>query len=539
MVSSSAATAAAQMGSLWMSRRVRVVAPTTTLSHQPAPQNQHILWQPAWLKPPAKAMYEPVSAITDSIATKVREKYASNQSQMEQALSELNGDHFWTNYGTLQDLAAIEKKDDIIRIINTFLFISKKSIYLFSNYSRKIIANRDFYSADELGEIANAFAQLGFLDESFCTQIANRVVADVANCSSNQIVNLMDAYATTRCYIEPVVDALCGSAGPMVNSFTPSQVSLFSSSLARLNVRNEPLFAKLSSRFVDAPDSRRTARDVTLTAYAFAKMKVPVEQPFQAALVQEAKNLIRDFTAKELQMLTTALDRWRISDPEIYEGISSQTQRRIGQFPADALVLLLRAFASRGLRDDSLVSRVVCQLPRLAQNMKSNETVGFITAFKELGTMSEVVTATLSPLVVTQAGLFNPSEWVAILSGVATIGSREMKQDTLDTFHMINDVPANYKASGTPVSKNIIKRFSDTQFVDSLNALVTISKEEGVKMDSTVSKFLSHLATERLVSMTPSVAGDTYCALVALGCHEDPQRAPIMQQVLARAMTQQ
>lgn len=502
------------------------------------PPNPLNMWQPAtsWIKPIPKAMYEPVSAITESISSKVKEKYASNESLMEQRLMELNNDMFWARYGTLEDLSRIEKKDDIIRIINTFLFISKKSIYLFSNYSRKIIANRDFYSANELGQIANAFAQLGYLDEAFCSQIAARVVADVAHCSSGGLVNLIDAYASTRCYMEPVVDALCASAESKISNFTSAEVSLFSSSLARLNVRNETLFAQLSDRFVCDESEPKSARDLTLAAYAFAKMKIPVTAQFQASLIAKSKELIRDFTAKELQMLTTALDRWEIQDVEIFKSISGQAQRRMAQFSADALILMLRAFASRKVIDEALTTRVVCQLPRLAPNLKNNEVVGFLTAFKELGTESQIVSETLAPLVVTQGGQFNPSDWAAVAAAANSIGTNRIKQETIDALNLVSAYPPKYKATGAVVYKTVLARMTDSQFIDLLRDVRGMMSEEVVTTNLENTMFLQ-LENQRLPEMTSSQASDTYCALVALNVHEDPVRSDLMKRIFAKAIT--
>ena len=545
VVTNSAATAVAQAGSMWVSRRVRVAQihqghQSGGKAHTTAPQ---IVWSPAfarpkistfpasWMNPVSTKSSESIESITAMISNKLKEKYAEDEVKLEENLSDLNKDTLWSKYSTLHELSCVESKEDIMKIVRTFLFISKKSIYLFSNFSRKIIADIHNYTCNEIGEIINSFAQLGFLEESFCAQISNRVIDDIHNATPAQLVNIFDGFASTRCYIESVIDTIITTAIPMIPSFTPSHVSLFASSMARLNVKNDQVFALLSRQLLNSSEVY-TARDVTLAAYAFAKMKVPVSKDFQARLVILSSHLIRDFTAKELQMLTTALDRWDIIDESIYGSISLQAQRRIAQFSAEALVLLLKALASRSVIDDALITRVVCQLPRLGQNLKTSEITGFLPAFADMKVSSDAGLEVLRPLTVTKAGQFTVSEWLSILKSVSEIGNQKMKQDIVDAFTLINAFPAKYKGTLTPVSSTVVDRLSNGQITE----LLALVKKIGCVSDELVSVIMANIQDKRLLSHNASDASDLYCVLVSMNYHEDAAMAHIMKGLLCRAI---
>lgn len=526
-------SAAASASAIWFSRRgVRGVA---QISHQDyqyqqpavAPPTFRSAQQLAQLTPPPQwSVARPQNSITDSISRKIREKFSTNETQMNELLAELNKDVFWSKYATLTELAQIESKSDIMKIVRTFLFISKKSIYLFSNFSRKIIANINDYSVSELAEIVNAFAQLGFLEESFCVQIANRVVANASKCPPNDLVLLFDGYASTRCHMSIVNEELTDSIRTGIPELSTSNLSLLSSCLARLNLKDEDLlkkieieFAKKTEKFspsiVDEMFPTVTARDVTLTAYAFAKtLKSETSISFQTKLIDLSKLLIRDFTAKELEMISTAFDRWCVCDKTIFGDISVQAQRRIAQFSADTLIALLRSFVSQSVLDDALVTRVVCQLPRLSQTLKPSEVVQFWTVFKDGRISSLSAMEVLRPLTVMRAGTFSVTEWLALLDASSTIAPVSVNQEILDSFTLISELPAKYKGTLTPVSSTILEKMTTEQIVDVIKSVVRMKL---VDTSRSISLLMTHICQQ---SLAPSEASDLYCALVALNAHE-------------------
>jgi hypothetical protein len=273
------------------------------------------------------------------------------------------------------------------------------------------------------------------------------------------------------------------------------------------------------------------ARDVTLAAYAFGKLEPSTTDPsFQQKIVSLSKNLIRDFTAKELQMLSTALDRWNVKDGDIYSQISEQAQRRIAQFSSDTLIHLLRVFANRAMQDSPLISRVMCQLPRLSQTFKPSEIVSFWTLFKDMKINSCVVIETLRPLTVIRAGMFCPNDWLSILSACVTIGTEHANQEIVNAFTLINEFPAKYKATLTPVSSTVLERMTHSQLVD---LLTYIGSMKLTSPDKVVELIANRIDVD---SVTPSDASDMYCSLVALRCHENKTMNHIMTRLMCKAI---
>jgi hypothetical protein len=327
-----------------------------------------------------------------------------------------------------------------------------------------------------------------------------------------------------------------------MNDLDASQLSLLASSLARLNVRNDARFDLISKRFLeldssiseveDVPPSTEVgARVVTLVAYAFAKLRPSSTNTlFQNKIVSLSKDLIRDFTAKELQMLTTALDRWNIQDLQIYSSISGQAQRRIAQFSSETLIHLLRVFANRSIEDHSLMSRVICQLPRISQTLKSNEIVAFWTLFRDMKIRSPVAIEVLRPLTVTRSGMFSVNDWLSILDSCATVGNESSNQEIIDAFVMINELPAKYKGTLTPVSSTVVEKLSTGQIIDVLKSIKS--------MKLNCSRNVAELITRRIdiEAVSASDASDIYCSLVALGCHENTAMNHLMTRLMCRAI---
>jgi hypothetical protein len=567
----SAAAQAAQASTVWMSRRMRVPALASSgHDHHHAPPPLGLVRKPTFaqrrvvLTPvsknlnidwsslvPKQSVQETLSDIQQAVSAKIQEKYAANTDLVSQYLEELNKDVFWSKYSTIDQLASVESKDDIMKIIFTFQFISKKSVYVFSTFARKIIANKQLYSVNEIASIMHAFAQLGFLEESFCIQLSERLTEDMACASAESFVWIADAFASTRCYHETMVNVLFAHSSTHMNSFTPSQVSLFLSALARLNVRNDVVYEQLGNRLVALSDvisaksekifsipeespieeekSSCTARDVTLAAYAFAKMKVNVSHKLTETIIALSKQLIRDFTAKELQMLITALDRLGLNDHELFSSMSVQAQRRIAQFSCDTLVHFMRAMANRNAMDQELVTRVVCQLPRLVNNIKAAELVGLFQVFADLKVNSKAAMEALRAPTVSKAGQLSSSDWLTVLEAVADLGASEVVDEFIDAFTLVNASPANYRSTTTIINATVVSRMTNQQVV-SLVSILSKTAQHPAKLLDIISSELGRR------TWSSNDASDVYCTLVKMNMHKNEKFEGIMRHILAQAL---
>jgi hypothetical protein len=494
-----------------------------------------------WAKAP-----EPISQITKSVSAKIQEKYASDSDQVALHLAELNRDVFWSQYSTLDQLASVETKTDIMKIISTFEFIGKKSVFLFSIFARKIVANRHMYSANELAEIMHAFAHLGFLEESFCLQLSERLIQDLDSVSPQSFVYIADAFASTRCFHAPLVDALLTTRKELMKMLSVGQTSLLLSSLARLNVRNEPVFELLGNRLIaltrifspvniftnpeEVEESPAvTARDVTLTAYAYGKMNVALSHKLTETIVCLSKQLVRDFTAKELQMLMTAFDRMDLSDVELFAAVSVQAQRRMAQFSCESLVHFLRAMSNRKSVDSDLVTRIVCQLPRLVTNMKAAELVALYQVFRDMGLQSRAAMEALRASTVSKAGQLSSGDWLTVLGSAVEIAKPEMVIELLEAFALVNSSPANYRSTTTIINATIISRMTAAQ-LGTLALIVGKSHNPPPSLLKTISQ-----EVERR-SWTPSDASDVYCALVKGNMHEKSVFEGVMRNLFTTAL---
>ena len=477
---------------------------------------------PEWLIVPT------TTPIADTIKAKVEEKFRDQPDVVAEHMNALNCDSFWTKHCTIQDLARIESKESIIRVISTFQFISKKSVFLFSNYCRKIIANSFQYSASQLAQIIHAFAQLGFLEESFCMQLNERLIQDMHSVSNREFVHIADGFASTRCYQSRMVETFLTHAVDRIPEMDFYEVSLFLSSLARLNVRNESVFSSLGNQFLRCIeiDPAFTARDLTLTAYAFSKMNVKHVPELDRQLVNLSKSVIRDFTAKELQMITTAFNKVCVEDSELFASISAQAQRRIAQFSSEALVHLLTALLERKALDDELMSRMVCQLPRLANSMHINEMVQLLTVFRDASFRSFAAMEALRAPLVSKSGLIAPSDWVSILDCLAKIGSVDIFSEMTDAFVLVNSSPAHYRNTTSLVSSTVLQRMSLNQLTSVLCSVRSTHDAAQIVLNEIAGR-----------SLTSAEASEVYCSLVELNFHQEVPVEKLMRGLLNKAIS--
>merc|ERR1719506_1257946 len=99
-------------------------------------------------------------------------------------------------------MAQAVSKDDILQIVENFVLIRRKHVYLFQGLKNTIIRTVDTWTAPELAALCHAWAQLGFLHEDFCVEMAERVAATAHKCSGEELCWLMDAYGTVHVQVE-------------------------------------------------------------------------------------------------------------------------------------------------------------------------------------------------------------------------------------------------------------------------------------------------------------------------------------------------
>ena len=566
----STASAAAHASTVWMTRRVRVASlahsttstTTTSNDHHKAPSavvrppnSSTAGWRLTplgksngvplqWLSTPPARKDESIRSLTESISARIQEKYAEDTEAVAVELEALNRDVFWSKFSTLTELGAVESKRDILKIISTFQFIGKKSVFLFSKFSRKIIANKHEYSANEIAEVMHAFAQLGFLEESFCLQLSERLMELLPSASAQAFVWVADGFATTRCSSSEFNEALLQHALLRIDTFNVSQVSLLLSSLARLSIRDEYVYTCLGSRLTALTDVFKTeevfsipeesclsgadcsARDVTLTAYAFAKMKVSLSHKLTETIIALSKQLIRDFTSKELQMLMTAMDRFDLKDAELFAVVSLQAQRRIAQFSSESLIHFLKAMVGRSAVDSALTTRVVCQLPRLVNSMKASDLVALYQVFQDMGLKSQSAMEAIRGPTISKSGQFSSADWITILGCAAEIASPEISHELIEAFTLVNVSPANYRSTTSIINATVISRMTIPQLVLLTSTLPTCP-------DSLSEIIFSEIERRGL---TASDASDVYCGLVELNMHENPKFKDRMRILLSNAL---
>mmetsp|Transcript_81208 Transcript_81208/g.143201 ORF Transcript_81208/g.143201 Transcript_81208/m.143201 type:complete len:856 (-) Transcript_81208:127-2694(-) len=346
---------------------------------------------------------------------------------------ELN-EAFWGRYADIPSMALASEKEDILQIIENFALIHRKHIYLFQRLKSTVLRTLDMWSASDFAVLCHAWAQLGFLHEDLCVGMADRVQATAYACTCQELCWLMDAYATARCSVDSVVNEITRQTLLRLEEFTPSQLCLHASSFARLNIRNAQLFSSIADMLEQVPlcveDSvlgqtpALSARDLTLAAYSFAKLGFHTPRIFET-VARSALPVIRDFTARDLQMLTVALVRVQHKDAELLEALSIQAQRRIAQFNSESLALLLRGMAFFGRSRDPLFTRAVAQLPRAILTFRPGDVTALLSAFAAARVHSPALFDVVTPFILEKAGVFTASDWLLVLQSYSSLGHRD------------------------------------------------------------------------------------------------------------------
>ncbi|CAK0794744.1 unnamed protein product [Prorocentrum cordatum] len=283
-------------------------------------------------------------------------------------------------------MAEATDKRDILMIVDNFVLIHRKHIYLFQRLSNTVLGTMAAWDAPDLAALCRGWAQLGFLREDLCVAMAPRVLATAHMCSAQELCLLMDAYATARCVMPSVVEEVENRTVLLLDDFQLPELCLHASSFARLGASGgEPVLEELAARLAAAAEEARAtaaclpppeeggcssvespracARDLTLAAYAFARLGVHQPEAF-SAISRCLVDVIRDLSVKDLQTVMVAFARAGHWDAELLPALSLQASRRIAQFNSESLVLVLRAAAFFQMRDSPLFTRAVVQLPR-------------------------------------------------------------------------------------------------------------------------------------------------------------------------------
>lgn len=338
----------------------------------------------------------------------------------------LNPD-FWGKYEDIPSMAKASEKADILQIIQNFVLIHRKHVYLFQRLKNTVVKTLEHWSAPDLAALCHAWAQLGFLHEDLCIAMSPRVTATAQACSPKELCWLMDAYATARCSVQSVSDEIAALSLMKFDEFTAPQLCLHASSFARLNIHHEPLFSLIGERLlsdVAAEDCSLCARDLTLAAYSFAKLGFFFPGVFEA-IASRAADVIRDFTSRDLQMLVVALARAQHRDSELLAALSGQAQRRIAQFNAESLTLTLRAMAFFGVADGPLFTRAVCQLPRAIATFRPADVTTLLSAFAAAQIHSLALFDVVTPYILERATVFTPTDWLGALRSYAALGYKD------------------------------------------------------------------------------------------------------------------
>ncbi|KAF4662586.1 hypothetical protein FOL47_006182 [Perkinsus chesapeaki] len=438
-------------------------------------------WQEAdkkELHPPSgtdRNRFDGVSPSIQELIRKVGDKYPLDM-------------NFWRKYKSVPAMANVRDKDAILEILDNFAKIHRKHIYLFQRLKHTIVADMDHWNAPELAKVCASWAQLGFLTDRFTAEMSDRVVKTVGMCDTEALARLLDAYASTRTrHLRAPLKALAEASLAKIDLFSPQQLCLHCSSFARLNLAYEPIFDAIANRLCDsgeealsviamapedsdplavlsvaAPGSIYSARDIALAAYSFGKLEGvdPTQQQQQQqqqtiimgptkghqqeianrafdALAVLATLVLRDCTARELQMLATGFDRHRHHTPadqrkpfnsDLLRAMSTQAKRRIAQFSAESLVLFLRSFSNlcadspdRDELMDVLLSRVSTHLPRAVATFKAIDLVTTLQVYARQGSKHSEVAGLLADSVVAKKSDLTPTDWVSVIHSVAAM----------------------------------------------------------------------------------------------------------------------
>jgi hypothetical protein len=424
-------------------------------------------------------------------------------------------------YGSLLTLkTCARKKSDILEAVQDLVVMHRKPVHLFSKFKARILGNLKAWTASELGVVCHAWAQLGFLKEDFCVAISDRVVESAPTCSADSLVNLLDAFASTRCVISSAVEAINREVTLKVAELDPRQLGLHCSSLARLNIRDIPLLTLLRMQILRASDASLpfSARDITLTAYSFSKLDA-TDPILLGRLAGLSGEVMRDFTAKDLQMMATSYEREADDYAELFAQISMQAQRRIAQFSGDTIVGLMRAFAKKGVTDSELATRVISQLPRISVSLKAKESVCLLDSLATMKMQSDIAVEVLGGVMKEKVHELGMSDWLSVLRSLHAMQATE--SPLLESFSVA-------------FMRVLAKKTRLDQLVQLADVLAKLEYRNAEVLD-----IVTESLRNSLPELSPSNAADIYCSYASLRAYEQPKHSGFMQSVMMKALQQE
>jgi hypothetical protein len=438
---------------------------------------------------------------------------------------------FWCGYTSLQAMERLlptnEKKEDIATVMSNFALVHKKPLNLFNRVRASILNSVLGWSATELGIICNSWAKLGYLREDFMMGISPAVCKTVKEGSTDSLVYLMDSYASVKLAVESVLDSLNAEIYLRSHQMTGSQISLYMSGLARLNSTSEnsmKVIESLESRIPFCLDDL-SSKDVALIVYSIGKLFSSYRPAANIPKILNEKTdaLVKDFTAKELEMIVTGFNRMGYSiNPDTLTSISQQTQRRLAQFNASTLISLLRGFHSYNFFDQLLSTRIICQLPRLAESMN----------FKEIIEMAEL----LFPAQADQIFLD------LVHQKIENSDPKQQQQSPAslslkDWLRLGQVVNVSDSVHFQERLASSIRKFPVGQILESLKEV------SAFKYDVTINPSLKSAILERkadiMAHSAPSECADLYCVLAKFQAYHDSALADFMADLMIVAVNLQ
>lgn len=359
---------------------------------------------------------------------------------------ELN-EGFWCGYKSVPAMAAATDPKEIFSIVESFTLVRRRHSRLFQIYRHRVLADLDSWAAPELALLCRNWTELSVPTEDLLVAIAPRVVAAAQECTAQELVMLLDAYASVRCFVRSVTDVvvLRALAGP--EDFSDSELCLLVSSLARLGVVDDPVLELVSARLVqsvaevgegDNPldAGTVTGRDLVLAVHAFAEFGLLAKQQslflaFERAFA--ATSVLSELDPRDLKTILVALARTASADEVVaprpssalLDALSCQVRRRLKQLDAESLVLSLRALVFLQWRDAQLFSRVVAQLPRALLSFQPAHLVVLLRTFLEANIQSTALFDLATPYLMERSPFLAPRDALCALRAYATIGRRE------------------------------------------------------------------------------------------------------------------
>jgi len=363
-------------------------------------------------------------------------------------------------FGPYKSYAAMAKavaKDDILVIVNSLALIGRRHRCLLQHLTTNVVKNLHLWSAPDLAELCKCLLQLGYLHEDLCVAMADRVLLTVEQCSASELCWLLDAYAATRCSVDSVVAAIAEESTSKVHKFRIEELARHASSFARLHASgHQDLIDMLAQQLIQhlevanlSPavpqqfvDRGFIARDLTVAADAFSRLFNEADcRPVFRALAPAVTVVARDFTAKDLQVLLTAMCRANYRDEALLQLLAAKVLWRISQFDAEALVLTIRAFAFFGM-SEKVLPTTVCHMPRFILRFKPADVITLLNTVAAAGVHSEALLDILTQRILELAPWFSTQDWHMMHQAYQSLGHQDALFQSAFVLHSKDQMDA-------------------------------------------------------------------------------------------------